>query len=118
MDLTRTRLEQERAQALARLRYLTGDFEEVVAASRDSNSDDEHDPEGATIAFERAQVVALASQVRAHLAEIDAALDRLAAGTYGVCVRCGRPIGQARLEARPTARHCIECAALTVRARS
>lgn len=118
MDLARERLEQERAQALTRLAYLTGDFDEVVAASRDSNSDDEHDPEGATIAFERAQVVALATQVRTHLVEIEAALDRLAAGTYGVCVRCGRPIGQGRLEARPTARHCIECAASAVRSRS
>lgn len=111
MDAARERLEAEREQALQRLAYLTGDFNNVVEASRDSNADDEHDPEGATIAFERAQVTALAQQARAHLAEIDDALERLAAGTYGICVECGEPIAPSRLEARPAARTCITCAA-------
>lgn len=110
MDARRL-LEAERQQALRRLAGLTGDFDEVVAASRDSNADDEHDPEGATIAFERSQVAALALQVRHHLAEVDAAIQRLEVGTYGICERCGQPIPQARLEARPAARACIGCAA-------
>ncbi|WP_306514392.1 TraR/DksA family transcriptional regulator, partial [Janibacter hoylei] len=79
-------------------------------ASEGSNADDEHDPEGATIAFERSQVDALARQAREHLREIDAALARLDAGDYGTCERCGRPISAGRLEARPTARTCIDCA--------
>ncbi len=103
-------LRQERAETQRRLAGLTASFEEVVAASKDTNADDEHDPEGTTIAFERSQVGALVRQVRAHLAEIDAAQDRLAAGTYGVCERCGQPIASARLEARPAARTCIACA--------
>jgi DnaK suppressor protein len=103
-------LEAERQQALRRLAGLTGDFNEVVAASRDSNADDEHDPEGATIAFERSQVAALVLQVQGQLAEVEAAIERLAAGTYGVCEQCGQPIATARLEARPAARTCIECA--------
>ena len=82
----------------------------MVAASRDTNADDEHDPEGATIAFERSQLGALVRQARAHLAEIDAAEDRLAAGSYGTCEGCGSAIGDARLEARPVARTCIRCA--------
>ena len=45
-----------------------------------------------------------------HLAEVDAALERVAAGTYGTCVRCGQPIGAARLEARPVSATCIGCA--------
>jgi len=100
----------ERETTVARLTSLTEDFDAVVAASRDTNADDEHDPEGATIAFERSQVGALARQARAHLAEVDAAMERLDAGTYGTCELCGRPIGQGRLEARPVARTCIECA--------
>ena len=103
-------LEEERARVVRRLALLTGDFEEVVAASLDSNADDEHDPEGHTIAFERSQVSALVRQVEGHLAEVDAALGRLEAGTYGTCVRCGAPIGAARLEARPVAATCIACA--------
>lgn len=104
-------LEAERAEAVRRLAGLTGQFDEVVAASRDTNADDEHDPEGATIAFERSQVAALVHQVRDRLDEIDAALDRLAAGTYGACEVCGRPIAAGRLEVRPTARTCVGCAA-------
>ena len=106
----RALLEAERVQALRRLAGLSDDFDGVVAASLDSNADDEHDPEGATIAFERSQVTALVRQVRGHLAEIDAALERLAAGAYGICERCGAPIPAARLEARPAARTCVACA--------
>ena len=54
-------------------------------------------------------MASLARQAREHLAEIDAALARLEAGTYGTCERCGRPIEVARLEARPTARTHVAC---------
>jgi DnaK suppressor protein len=111
VDETRRRLAAERDQALERLAGLTGDYDAVVAASLDTNADDEHDPEGTTIAFERSQIGALVRQVRHHVTEVDAALDRVAAGTYGLCERCGRDIGAARLEALPAARLCIRCAA-------
>jgi DnaK suppressor protein len=102
------RLEADRDQTLRRLAALTDDYAGVVAASRDSNADDEHDPEGATIAFERSQVDALVRKAREHLADIDAALAKVAAGTYGLCEVCGEPIPDGRLEARPTARTCVE----------
>ena len=70
----RRRLAEEREQTQARLASLTGDHDAIVAASLDTNADDEHDPEGATIAFERSQIGALVRQVRGHLAEVDAAL--------------------------------------------
>jgi RNA polymerase-binding transcription factor DksA len=92
------------------LASLTGDFDAVVAASRDTNADDEHDPEGATIAFERSQLRALVRQVQLHLVEIDAAMKRLDTGTYGTCEGCGGAIGEGRLGARPAARTCIRCA--------
>ncbi|MBS2937335.1 TraR/DksA C4-type zinc finger protein [Nocardioides sp. J2M5] len=109
-ESARERLRAERDDALARLASLTGDFDAVVAASLDSNADDEHDPEGHTIAFERSQIGAIVTQVRHHLAELDAALDRVDAGTYGTCEACGRPIGDTRLDALPAARTCIACA--------
>ena len=108
MHAPRARLEADRDQTLRRLAALTDDYAGVVAASRDSNADDEHDPEGATIAFERSQVDALVRQAREHLADIDAALAKVAAGTYGLCEVCGEPIPDGRLEARPTARTCVE----------
>ena len=83
---------------------------EIVAASESSNADDEHDPEGATIAFERAQIAALLHQARQSGLEVEEALERLAKGTYGWCVSCGRAIGAARLDARPEAGTCIACA--------
>jgi len=105
-----TALEDARRRAQRRLADLTGDYAGIVEASRDSNADDEHDPEGSTIAFERSQVGTLVRDARHQLAEIDAALDRLAAGTYGACERCGRQIPADRLEARPVARLCVGCA--------
>jgi RNA polymerase-binding transcription factor DksA len=103
-------LVEERRRTEDRLRSLVGDYAGIVEASADSNADDEHDPEGATIAFERSQVGALVEQARVHLAEVDAALARVEDGTYGVCESCGRPVDPARLEARPVARTCIGCA--------
>ena len=104
-------LERTRSETLAQIDALTREFEEVVAASKSSNADDEHDPEGATIAFERQQVAALLEQARGRLADVDAALARAAAGEYGRCADCGRDIAPERLAARPQARTCIDCAA-------
>ena len=98
-----------RTETLHRLAQLEGTFDEIVAASAGSNADDEHDPEGTTIAYERAQVDALVRQAQAHLTEIDAAAARLAEGRYGICERCGRPIPAERLDARPMARTCVGC---------
>ena len=100
----------ERDVVRAQVEALTREFDSVVAASRSSNADDEHDPEGATIAFERQQVVALLEQAQRRLADVDAALARRAAGDYGICESCGRPIAAERLAARPAARTCIDCA--------
>lgn len=113
MDDSRTLLAAEREQVVARLAALTADHDSVIAASLDTNADDEHDPEGATIAFERSQIGALVQQARAHLAEIEAAITRIEDGDYGICEVCGRAIPGERLEARPTARRCVACASAT-----
>ena len=111
MDAARRRLEAEREETLARLANLTDDYGAMVAASRDTNADDEHDPEGATIAFERSLYRRPRSTGRHHVVEIDAAMQRLDTGAYGTCEGCGGAIGAGRLEARPVARTCIQCAA-------
>jgi DnaK suppressor protein len=82
---------------------------DVLDSASSTTGDDEHDPEGATIGFERAQAQALLDQAVAGLAEIDAAVAREAAGTYGRCLDCGRPIGAERLAARPAASRCVGC---------
>lgn len=103
-------LRTEHAATLARLARLREEHAAFVAASRDSNADDEHDPEGATIAFERAQVETLLREGEERLRDIDAALARVARGAYGVCAVCGRPIDPARLAVRPSATTCVPCA--------
>lgn len=105
------RLDVEHHAAVEQLTALRREFEGIVAASVDSNADDEHDPEGSTIAFERSQVGALIEQAELRLAEITSARDRVQSGTYGVCERCGDSIPAARLVARPIARTCVECVA-------
>jgi DnaK suppressor protein len=99
-----------RAQTLAQIEALAADLADIKSAAELVATDDEHDPEGATIAFERARVDALLTQARDHLLAIDRAEQGLAAGSYGRCVRCGQPIGSERLAARPTAETCIACA--------
>ena len=111
-------LRAARATTLRLIADLAGHYDELVAASVDSNADDEHDPEGATIAFERSQLDTLMRQADEDLAEIDAADDRLAQGRYGLCETCGLPIAPGRLEARPTARTCIACASDGARPRT
>ncbi|MCA1007346.1 TraR/DksA C4-type zinc finger protein [Rhodococcus hoagii] len=104
------RIAAERADVERRIASLTARFAAIVEGSEFTTDDDEHDPEGSTIAFERAQVAALLSDARHDLDELDAAAQRLENGTYGVCARCGKPISEARLDALPAARTCIACA--------
>lgn len=108
---TRGRLAAALEDNAAQIAALEQQHARFVEASKDSNADDEHDPEGATIAFEREQVTALLDRARSSRAAIGLALARLDDGRYEVCERCGGPIAPARLEARPEATTCIACAA-------
>jgi RNA polymerase-binding transcription factor DksA len=104
------RLLTERTAAMEQLTSMGADLDAVAAAAAGSNVDDEHDPEGSTIAFEREQLAGLRARVQDRLGDIDAALERLRHGHYGRCERCGNPIGDARLEALPAAPLCVTCA--------
>jgi RNA polymerase-binding transcription factor DksA len=106
----RERLEEEGRRARERVAALEREFAGLAEAASAAGTDDEHDPEGATLAFERQHAAALLEAAREQVAACDAALARLAAGSYGVCERCGQPIGAGRLEARPAATTCIRCA--------
>jgi RNA polymerase-binding transcription factor DksA len=104
------RLLGERATTAQRLAAMDADLAAMAAAAAGSNLDDEHDPEGSTIAFEREQLAALRARAQHQLLELDAALERLANAGYGRCESCGQPIGDARLEALPATRVCVNCA--------
>ncbi|MGI8984117.1 MAG: TraR/DksA family transcriptional regulator [Acidimicrobiales bacterium] len=70
---------------------------------------DEESGEGDTLNVERERDLALSAQARAAVDEIDRALAKMDAGTYGVCERCGNPIPKARLKALPYAALCVAC---------
>jgi DnaK suppressor protein len=59
--------------------------------------------------FEQQRDLALRDRATQQLALVDAAIERLENGTFGVCIRCGGPIAAGRLEALPWAAHCIGC---------
>jgi RNA polymerase-binding transcription factor DksA len=108
--MDRETLLQLLAAASAEASTLEGDLAALFEASHSSNADDEHDPEGTTIAFERAQLTATLAATRRRADELRAALARHDDGSYGTCERCGNPIPPARLAARPDARTCVTCA--------
>ena len=98
------------AKASRRVAALQRDFGAIVESAAGASVDDEHDPEGQTIAFERAQVSALLEHARAQLAALERASDDLGRDDYGSCDVCGDQITVERLLARPTARTCVGCA--------
>jgi DnaK suppressor protein len=103
-------LNAERATTLARIQAMQADLDAIVAASANANADDEHDPEGSTIAYERAQVAALLAGAQSNLGDLDSALARLSAGEYSICERCHSQISAERLAALPAVRTCFVCA--------
>jgi RNA polymerase-binding transcription factor DksA len=103
-------LTERRRSLTAQVAALERSFAALVEATEGANTDDEHDPEGSTIAFERSQLSASLAAARAGLADVEHALARVSEGTYGRCETCGRPIPAGRLEALPAATTCVGCA--------
>jgi RNA polymerase-binding transcription factor DksA len=78
------------------------------ASERELSSVDQHPAEQATETLERELDLGVLQSVESELTDLQAALDRLDAGTYGICEICGKPIADGRLEAMPAARFCVE----------
>lgn len=99
-------LVEERAGLLSQVADL--DAEADVKNWRDGGFDDDPADSGSA-SFERETAQSLSNHARKLLEQIDDALRRMDAGTYGVCERCGQRIEVERLEALPYARLCLEC---------
>lgn len=78
------------------------------AAERELSSADQHPAELATETMERELDQSVVIHAQGEIVEIEAALRRLDEGTYGKCEECGNPITDARLEAMPAARYCLD----------
>ena len=100
----------ELARAEEQAASLRRQFDDIVAAAELSNADDEHDPEGTTIAFERSQVSALLSQAGRDVAALQMTLAGADDQDFGTCEQCSGPIGFERLVALPGTRRCVVCA--------
>lgn len=104
------RLEEERETYERQAEELAAEAEALMADREPGDTQfDEESGEGDTINVERERDLALSASARLAVEDIDEALERVKAGTYGVCVRCGSKIPVARLEAVPQAALCIEC---------
>jgi len=106
LDVLRDGLVEERAGLLEQVQDL--DAEADVKNWRDAGFDDDPADSGSA-SFERETAQSLSNHARRLLTQIDEALRRMDAGTYGVCERCGERIEPERLEAIPYATLCLEC---------
>ena len=106
----RAAVERQRRRTVERIEGLQRSYADIVEAAELTSTDDEHDPDGATIAYERAQVWALLRQAQADLVALDGALERIDNGTSAVCAVCAGTIAPERLLALPQTQTCIRCA--------
>jgi RNA polymerase-binding transcription factor DksA len=98
-------LASERVRLLAQL-------DELGFGPNGSLTYDTNFADSSQVTAERGEAERLAADLQESLDDVDKALERLAEGSYGICERCGKPISEARLEAMPTARRCLDCAKL------
>ena len=96
-------LEKERAHLLAQVA-------ELGQGVADGLDFDHNFADSSQVTAERTEAEALAASLQESLTEVQDALAKFEAGTYGTCERCGEPVAHARLEAMPAARLCITCA--------
>jgi RNA polymerase-binding transcription factor DksA len=108
-NTARSRLEAER-QRLEETRRAARDLVAGTTekAVQEPAAYDQHPADPATEPFERERDSSVLQRVEAQLAEIEGALGRLDAGSYGICELCGKPISDERLEAMPAARYCLD----------
>ena len=101
------------AEEASRLNEIRSGFDDLNKESESENvgelsSSDQHMADLGSETFEREKDLSILEQVEAELADVEHALRRLDDGTYGVCEACGKPIDEARLEALPAARFCLD----------
>ena len=109
LDEMRRKLLKERAKYLHSAEEYQAEAESLLATREPGDVQfDEEGGEGTTVAVERERDLALSSQARNTVNQIDAALERIENGTYGYCITSGAPIPIARLRAIPWAAERVE----------
>jgi DnaK suppressor protein len=109
LDDLRVSLEAEREELNKQL--VTIEENSFAATQSDISGEvafDDETAEGGTATFERERDLSIENNVRDLMQKIDRALEKMAAGTYGICERCGKPIEKARIRALPYVDLCIK----------
>ena len=110
LEFYRKRLEEEQARLKDELAQLAAASEAETGESLMEHAGyGNHQADDATEVLEQAKRLALQKNLQDLLTQVEDALRRCDAGTYGLCAACGEPIEAARLEARPYATLCIQC---------
>ena len=102
-DALRERLEEKKEELTVRLERITDNLRRGYHPDSKERAKELEDSE---------VVDALGNEARAEIRNISAALQRMEAGEYGICVECGTEIDLARINAHPYAKKCIDCARL------
>jgi DnaK suppressor protein len=110
-------LAAQRRELISRREAYQADAERLTASAMELSdegatqdmADEDGFGEGDTLSVERDRLLVVAGDAQARVGEIDAALGRVDAGTYGICEVCQQPIPHARLEAVPEATLCVGC---------
>lgn len=110
LELLRHRLTTELAAVTDDIDSSTASLASFLDSRRGVEVDDEHDPDGSTLAMQYGETAALLDNSRHHLDQVVAALNKIGGAGYGSCELCAKPIPLARLKARPAATHCVPCA--------
>ena len=115
-DALRKRLEERRAEIESDVSYMAAEMRSIgVDQDEENGSLGNHIADDGSNVAEAERIVTVSEDLQLILAQVNAALERMSEGTYGTCQRCGKPIGEERLEAFPYVAHCIECQSIIER---
>jgi RNA polymerase-binding protein DksA len=116
-EAIKQRLLEERERVFKEISELDADLSKSLEDTSGESPYDQHMAETATATLDREIDLTLQENAKATLGKIDRALHKLEDGSYGQCDKCGKPIGEGRLEIAPYATLCVDCKRLEERSR-
>jgi len=112
----RKRLEERQAEIEGDMSYMAAEMRSIgVDQDEENGSLGNHIADDGSNVAEAERIVTVSEDLHQILAQVNAALERMTEGTYGTCLRCGKPIGEERLEAFPYVAYCIDCQSIIER---
>jgi DnaK suppressor protein len=116
LEKLRTVLERRKAEIEGDVSFMAAEMRAIGVDQDDENGSlGNHIAEDGSNVAEAERIVTVTGDLQDILAQVDGALERMNEGTYGTCLRCGKPIADARLQAFPYVAHCISCQSILER---